>query len=129
MHYLPKQEECSVCFHEIKRFTYANLLFKWPGSKHWWDSLSFEFYFICRVISLIFSDNKMLYKWTLFYSGHFFSNHPHSSPPPRKPPKLELPLMLNSSLSFWSRNMRFVLRCWEFSTLQKYDPFISKLFP
>ena len=62
----------------------------------------------------------------MVYLGHFFES-PTFVPPPRKPPNLELPPLLNSSVSFWSRDMGFVLFCSKLSTLQTYDPFISNL--
>ena len=47
----------------------------------------------------------------------FFKSLPYGTTL-RKTTKLELPLILNSSYRFWYRDIRFVLFCSEFSTLQ-----------
>ena len=63
-----------------------------------------------------------------FLHRTFLSNPPHLPPPPRKPAILELPPVLNYSLSFRSRDIVFALFCKECSTLQKSDPFISNSY-
>ena len=83
--------------------------------------------FFLRVICMIFSDNNVLYKWTIFYLGIFFRIHPIRPLPHRKPPKFELLLILNSSLSVWSRDMGLVFFCSEFCSLHIKIKYFWKL--
>ena len=54
-----------------------------------------------------------------YEKGHFFiRDFPISTPTLSKPQKIELHPMLNSFLSFRSRDMKFILFCSDFSTLQ-----------
>ena len=64
----------------------------------------FKFFFIRRVIYLIFSDNIILYNWKFFYLGYFFFKSPPFSPP-KKNANI---IFVNYYFLYWPRNIGFV---------------------